>query len=49
MLQKERSYYFKVKESGKTSLMSREELLQRDPVALVEFYEKNMNVVPARN
>lgn len=49
MLQKEKAYYFKVREGGKFVILSREQVLLKDPIALVEFYEKNMHVVPAKN
>ena len=42
MYQSEKEYFYKIK--GLKKVMSREEVLEKDPIALVLFYEANLKV-----
>jgi hypothetical protein len=43
-LDKSNGYLYKVKEDGKTELLTRDEMLEKDPIAMVLFYEANLKI-----
>lgn len=46
---REKETFFRIKENGKTTCLSRDELVEKDPISLIVFYEKNLRVFPPKN
>lgn len=49
MKSKEGNYYFKVKQSNKIQILNRDEVVAKDPVALIVFYETNLRVLQTKS
>jgi len=49
MMELENVKYFKIRESGKISCVTREDLLVKDAVSIVLFYERNMKLTNSPN
>jgi hypothetical protein len=39
---KDKTFYFKVKDGSKTEILSRDEVVEKDPISLIVFYENNL-------